>query len=183
MPTTPAPTPAPKQLIVMGVAGAGKTTVAERLALRLGCEVADADDFHPAANIAKMTAGIPLTDDDRWPWLDAIAAWIRARDQAGRTAVVTCSALKRAYRRRLLAASPRSVFVHLTGTPELLAQRIAGRRGHFMSPAMLASQLAILEPLGPDEPGLTVDVAPSPDELARRIVDALGLASASGPRP
>jgi gluconokinase len=166
----------------MGVAGAGKTTVATRLAQLLGCEVADADDFHPSANIARMSAGVPLTDEDRWPWLEAIAAWIRARDRAGRTAVVTCSALKRAYRQLLQAASPRGVFVHLTGTPELLAERIAGRRGHFMSPAMLASQLAVLEPLGPDEPGLTLDVTASPDELARRIVDRLGLAPGAGPR-
>lgn len=160
----------------MGVAGAGKTTVATRLAERLGCEVADADDFHPASNIAKMSAGVPLTDEDRWPWLDAIAAWIRAHEQAGRTAVVTCSALKRVYRRVLQAASPHGVFVHLTGTPELLAERIGGRRGHFMSPTMLASQLAILEPLGPDEPGLAVDVSPAPDAIAVRIIEALGLA-------
>jgi gluconokinase len=173
----------PRQLIVMGVAGAGKTTIATRLAERLGCEVADADDFHPPANIAKMSSGTPLTDADRWPWLEAIAAWLRAHDQAGRTAVVTCSALKRAYRRLLQAASPHGVFVHLTGSQELLAARIGGRHGHFMSPAMLASQLAILEPLGPDEPGITVDVAASPDELADRILRALELTPAAGRGP
>ncbi len=168
------------QIVVMGVAGAGKTTVAVQLSRRLGCELADADDFHPQANVAKMAAGIPLQDEDRWPWLDAIAAWIRARAQARRTAVVTCSALKRAYRDVLRSASSEIVFVHLSGAPELIAERIRSRRGHFMPPALLASQLATLEPLGPDEPGLTVDVARSPEELTDEIVAALGLAPAGG---
>jgi gluconokinase len=163
------------QLVVIGVAGAGKTTVANRLGDRLRCQVADADDFHPPANVAKMSAGIPLQDEDRWPWLEAIAAWIRAHQAAGRTAVVTCSALKRAYRDVLRAASPRVAFVHLAGRPELIAERLRGRRGHFMAPGMLDSQLAILEPLGPDEPGLAVDVAGTPDEIADGIVRALGL--------
>ncbi len=183
MPVPNAPAARRLQLIVMGVAGSGKTTIANRLSERLGCEVADADDFHPPANIAKMSAGVPLQDEDRWPWLEAIAAWIRAHDAAGRTAVVTCSALKKAYRRVLLSASPRAVFVHLTATPALLAERIGGRKGHFFSPAMLASQLAILEPLGPDEPGIAVDVSPSPDEIADRVLRALELAPADAPRP
>ena len=165
-------------IVVMGVAGSGKTTVATRLAARLACEVADADDFHPPANVAKMAAGIPLQDDDRWPWLEAIAAWIRARAGARRTAVVTCSALKRAYRDVLRAASPTLVFVHLRGPPELIAERMRNRRGHFMPPALLTSQIATLQPLGPDEPGLTVDVARTPDDLADQIVEALGLAPA-----
>ncbi len=158
------------QIVVMGVAGAGKTTVATRLAARLGCEVADADEFHPPANIAKMASGTPLQDEDRWPWLRAIAAWMRARAEAGRTAVVTCSALKRAYRDILCAASPGTVFVHLTGAPEVIAARLEVRRGHFMPAALLASQLATLEPLGPDEPGVVLDVARSPDELVEQIV-------------
>jgi gluconokinase len=166
---------APRQLIVMGVAGAGKSTVAAALAARLGCEVADADDFHPPSNVAKMSAGVPLEDADRWPWLEAIAAWIRAHDQAGRTAVVTCSALKRAYRDLLRAASPHGVFVHLTGSAELLAERIGGRRGHFMPPGLLASQLATLEPLGADEPGFAIDVTPAPEALADAILTHLGL--------
>ncbi len=170
------------QIVVMGVAGAGKTTVASELAARLGCEVADADDFHPQANIAKMAAGIPLQDDDRWPWLEAIAAWIRERARTGRTAVVTCSALKRSYRDVLRRASPQVVFVHLSGPPELIAERMRARRGHFMPPALLASQIATLQPLGPDEPGLTVNVARTPGELADEIVAALGL-SAAGARP
>ncbi len=165
------------QIVVMGVAGSGKTTVATLLAARLACELADADDFHPQANIAKMAAGTPLQDEDRWPWLDAIAAWIRARAEAGHTAVVTCSALKRAYRDVLRRASPGVVFVHLSGSPELIADRLRNRHGHFMPPALLASQLATLEPLGQDEPGMTVDVAPTPEELADEILAALGLAS------
>ena len=182
----PAPEPEPgmstiAQIIVMGVAGSGKTTVAHRLAERLACDLADADDFHPPANVARMAAGIALQDEDRWPWLDAIAAWIRARAEAGRTAVVTCSALKRAYRDVLRAASARAVFVHLSGAPELIAARIANRHGHFMPPALLASQLATLEPLGPDEPGLVVDLARLPEELAEEIVTALHLTPA-GPR-
>jgi len=163
----------PVQLVVIGVAGSGKTTVARELARRLGAPFSDADDFHPAANVAKMAAGIPLTDEDRWPWLDAIAAWIRARAAAGETAVVTCSALKRAYREVLRAASPDTCFVHLTGPRELLAARIGGRRGHFMSASMLDSQLAILEPLAPDEPGLAVDVTPPPGAIASQVLGRL----------
>ncbi|HYD43117.1 MAG TPA: gluconokinase [Anaeromyxobacter sp.] len=164
----------PVHLIVIGVAGSGKTTIALELAQRLGCPFADADDFHPTTNVAKMSAGIPLTDEDRWPWLDAIAAWIRARAAAGETAVVTCSALKRAYREILRAASPETRFVHLTGPRELLAARIGGRRGHFMGASMLDSQLAILEPLAADEPGITVDVSPAPPEIVSTIVEKIG---------
>lgn len=163
----------PVQLVVIGVAGSGKTTVARALAHRLGCPFADADDLHPPANVAKMSAGIPLTDEDRWPWLDAIAAWIRARAAAGETAVVTCSALKRAYRDVLRASSSGALFVHLTGAPALLAARIGGRHGHFMAPSMLESQLATLEPLAPDEPGFAVDVTPPPDAIADAVLERL----------
>ncbi len=164
----------PLHLVVIGVAGSGKTTVARELAQRLGCPFADADDFHPPANVAKMSAGIPLSDEDRWPWLDAIAAWIRARTAAGETAVVTCSALRRAYRDVLRAASPDVRFVHLAGPRELLSARIGGRRGHFMAASMLDSQLAILEPLAPGEPGITVDVTPPPPEIVSGILKQLG---------
>jgi gluconokinase len=156
------------QIVVMGVSGSGKSTVAERLADRLGCELAEGDAFHSAANVAKMAAGVPLDDDDRAPWLRDLAAWLRERDRAGTCAVVTSSALKRAYRDVFRAASPHVVFVHLVGAPELLAARIHARTGHFMPESLLASQLATLEPLGPDERGVTVDVAGSVDE----VVDA-----------
>lgn len=151
--------------MVTGVAGSGKTTVAAVLASRLGVPLAEADDFHPRANIAKMAAGHPLTDEDRWPWLRAIAKWIGERGLAG-GGVVTCSALKRGYRDLLREGNPDVWFVHLTGSHELLARRIGARKGHFMPPALLESQFADLEPLGPDEQGVTLDVQATPDELA-----------------
>ncbi|OLR90349.1 gluconokinase [Actinokineospora bangkokensis] len=149
----------------MGVSGSGKTTVAAGLAQRLGVPLAEADEFHSPANIAKMTSGRPLDDADRAPWLAAIAGWIaeRARDGGG---VVTCSALKRRYRDTLLAAAPGHVlFLHLDGDKELLAERIGRRSGHFMPPALLDSQLADLEPLEPGEPGVRLDIALTPDAL------------------
>jgi gluconokinase len=167
------------QIVVMGVAGAGKTTVARLLARRLGCALAEADDFHPPANVARMASGVPLTDEDRRPWLAAIAAWIAAQDGAGRDAVVTCSALKRAYRDVLRAASPRLLFVHLTAAPELLATRMAGRTGHFMPPSLLGSQIATLEPLDPDERGITLDAVAAPEALVER---AAAFAMAAGVR-
>ncbi len=168
-------TPAAQPLVVvMGVAGSGKTTVAAQLALRLDAVFAEGDDFHSPANVAKMSAGRPLTDADRRPWLAAIRDWLAEQHAAGRAAVVPCSALKRAYRDLLREAGPVR-FVHLTGSPELLAARIEARAGHFMKPEMLASQLATLEPLGPDEPGVSIDVAAPPE----RIVEA-ALASLTG---
>ena len=161
----------PRVVVVMGVAGTGKTTIGPLLAARLGVPYAEGDDFHPEANIAKMSAGTPLTDDDRWPWLDAIGAWARRRTGLG--GVVGCSALKRAYRDRLRAAAPGVVFVHLTGDRELVEERMARRQGHFMPTALLDSQFATLQPLQPDEPGVTVDVSGSPEEIAARAVNAL----------
>jgi gluconokinase len=158
-------------VVVMGVAGSGKTTVAALLAERLGVPLAEADAFHPQANIDKMAAGHPLTDEDRWPWLRAIADWIRSVDDG----VVTCSALKRSYR-DLLREGGDVWFVHLAGAPELLASRIGARSGHFMPAALLDSQLADLEPLDAGEPGVTLDVAHSPEEL---VAEALR----SRPRP
>lgn len=159
----------PPLVVVMGVAGSGKTTVAALLARRLGAAFAEGDDFHPLQNVTKMSAGHPLTDADRWPWLATIRDWLAEQHAAGRAAVAPCSALKRAYRDLLREAGPVQ-FVHLTGTPELLAGRIRGRAGHFMKPEMLASQLAILEPLSPDEPGIAVDVADSPERIADTVV-------------
>lgn len=157
-------------IVVMGVAGSGKTTVARLLAERIGVEYAEADQFHSEANIAKMTAGTPLTDEDRAPWLAAIRDWLSEEADAGRTAVVTCSALKRSYRDVLRAARGRVRFLHLHGSPELLSERMTGRSGHFMPTSLLPSQLATLEPLSDDEDGLTADVAAPPEEIVDDVV-------------
>ncbi|QWA21500.1 gluconokinase [Streptomyces sp. JCM17656] len=155
----------------MGVAGTGKTTIGPLLAARLGVPYAEGDDFHPQANIAKMSAGVPLDDDDRWPWLDAIGTW--AHERAGLGGVVSCSALKRSYRDRLRAEAPGVVFVHLSGDQPLIEDRMAHRQGHFMPTALLDSQFATLQPLQADEAGVAVDVAGSPEEITRRAVEAL----------
>ena len=159
-------------IIVMGVAGSGKTTVGEKLAAALGWSFRDADDFHPPENVAKMSAGLPLDDHDRAPWLAAIRAHIDACLARGEGSVVTCSALKAAYRRVLVADPARVKLVHLTGDFALLAARIGSRQGHFMKPAMLHSQLAALEP-PPD--ALAVDITPPPDEIVAHIRLALAL--------
>jgi gluconokinase len=153
-------------VVVMGVSGSGKSTVGRELAARLGVPYAEADEFHPPANIDKMSAGVPLTDEDRWPWLRAIAAWLAERAARG-GGVVSCSALKRSYR-DLLRSAGEVCFLYLAGDRSVIAGRLAGRTGHFMPASLLDSQLADLEPLAPDEPGLTVDVALPPGE----IVDA-----------
>jgi gluconokinase len=163
--------PPPLVLVVMGVAGAGKTTVGKLLAGELGWDYAEGDELHPAANVAKMAAGHPLTDDDRWPWLALVRAWIDERVAAGRPGVITCSALKRAYRDAL--RNPYVAFVHLGGSREQLAARLGARRGHFMPAALLDSQLADLEPPGPDEQAITVDFAGTPAEQAASVVLAL----------
>lgn len=168
-------TPRPRAIVVMGVAGSGKTTVAALLAGRLGASFAEGDDFHSPANVAKMAAGHPLDDDDRWPWLSAIRDWFATELDAGRSAVVPCSALKRSYR-DLLGTAGDVRFVHLTGSYELLRERIQGRAGHFMKPEMLDSQLATLEPLTADEPGIDVDVAPRPDQIVDDVLRRLGTA-------
>ena len=153
-------------IVLMGVAGSGKTTIGQKLAADLGWTFHDADEFHPPENIAKMSAGIPLTDRDRAPWLAAIRAHIDACLARGQGAVVTCSALKAAYR-AVLVADPATVkLVHLTGDFALLAARIGGRQGHFMKPEMLASQLADLEP---PRDALTLDVAEPVATLVAKI--------------
>lgn len=164
----------PTAVVVMGVSGCGKTTVARALAERLGWVFAEADDFHPAANIAKMEAGQPLDDDDRAPWLAAIRDWLRERTAAGQDAVLTCSALKRAYRDELRGGGPRVVFLHLDGDRETLARRMAGRSGHFMPGSLLGSQLADLQPLGQDEAGLRVSIGDDPQEIVEEAVRYLG---------
>lgn len=159
-------------MVVMGVAGTGKTTVGRLLAEELGLPYAEGDAFHPAANVAKMSAGTPLDDTDRWPWLDAIGEWMRNR--AGLSGgVVAASALKRVYRDRLRAAAPGTAFVHLTGERPLIEKRMAARKGHFMPLALLDSQFATLEALQADEAGILVDVSGSSQEVAHRALAAL----------
>lgn len=164
-------------LVVMGVSGTGKSTVAKALQERLGWLFAEGDDLHPASNVAKMAAGIPLDDADRWPWLDAIAAWTSGQAAEGHSTIVTCSALRRAYRDRLREAAPGTVFVHLVGSPELLAERMGGRKGHFMPASLLASQLDTLEPVQPDEPGFTVDVDATTEAMVTQVQATLALPS------
>ncbi|MFL1462216.1 gluconokinase [Roseococcus sp. DSY-14] len=162
------PVSEPLHLLVMGVSGSGKSTLGALLAERLGLPFADADAFHPPANIAKMSAGIALTDADRWPWLDALGEWLAARQGGG---VVACSALKRAYRDRLRAHAPGLRIVHPHGELPLIAARQAAREGHFMPPSLMASQYATLEPPAPEEAALVLDVAQPPAALAARAAE------------
>ena len=152
-------------ILVMGVSGCGKTTVAAGVAERLGWTLLEGDAFHPPANVAKMASGTPLTDEDRWPWLRAIAA--AARDDAH--SVIACSALKRAYR---VILAP-DILVFLRGSRTLIGERLAARKGHFMPPALLDSQFATLEPPGPDERPIVVDIDPPPDMLIETVVTRL----------
>lgn len=156
-------------LIVMGVSGSGKTTVADELVARLGWGFAEGDSFHPAANVAKMHAGHPLDDEDRRPWLRALASSIGDQEQAGRSTVVTCSALKRSYRDLLREGHPSVRFVHLAVPAPVLTGRLARRQGHYMPASLLESQLATLEPLEPDEPGVTVDGDVPPAEIVAAV--------------
>ena len=159
----------------MGVSGSGKTTVASLLAERLDWQFAEADSFHPAANIARMRDGIPLTDEDRWPWLDAIAAWIDSVRASGQRCVITCSALKRAYRERLVHGHHDVRFVFLKGEYALVAQRVAARKGHYMPVALLRNQFDTLEEPGPGESPLAISIELPPQSIVAEIVTALGL--------
>jgi gluconokinase len=158
--------PPPPLVVVMGVSGSGKSTVGAALAQRLRVPYADADDLHPAANIAKMSAGVPLDDHDRHPWLEAIGEWLAAHDDQG--GVISCSALKRRYRDQLRHHAHRVEFLHLHGSREVIAARQAARPGHFMPSALLSSQFATLEPLEPDEHGTVIDV----DQPVDTMIDA-----------
>jgi gluconokinase len=169
------------RIVVMGVAGAGKTSVGRLLAQRLGCSFIEGDEHHPPENVARMSRGRPLGDTDRWPWLDALGRALEAERVAGRDCVLACSALKRSYRERLRGDAADLFFVHLDAPYEELAERLRQRRGHYMPAELLESQLAALEPLEPDERGLVVEARESPDELARRI--ALALAEEGHQRP
>ena len=162
-------------LLVTGVSGSGKTTVGAMLAGRLGWPYAEADTFHPAANVAKMRAGVPLTDDDRWPWLRAIGAWIDERAAAGEPAVVTCSALKRRYRDYLRASRPQVRLIYLSADKELIAARLAARHGHFFPASLLDSQFRDLEPPRPGEHPLVVRADGTPAGIVAEIVRRLGI--------
>ncbi len=167
----------PVHLVIMGVSGSGKTTLARLLTERLGWPYAEADDFHPLANIEKMTAGVPLTDVDRGPWLVALRDWLSEQARAGRSTVVTCSALRLAYRDVLRGAEGRVRFVHLTAPGEVIAPRLGRREGHFMPASLLPSQLATLEPLAEDEDGVVLVVDVPAEEVADRALAALGITS------
>jgi gluconokinase len=156
-------------IIVMGVASSGKTTVAEALARELSWPFRDADSFHPPANVAKMSAGIPLADEDRWPWLEAIVIWMNQRHATSENGIVTCSALKRAYRDKLRTSFAEIQLVHLHGSREILAARIASRKAHFMPASLLDSQLATLEMPDADEHTYTVTVDKGPDEIVAAL--------------
>ncbi len=158
-------------IVVMGVSGSGKTTVGRAIAQRLAVPYAEADAFHSPQNVAKMRAGTPLDDEDRRPWLDAIAAWLA--EHAGRGGVVTCSALRRRYRDRLAAVSPEVFFLHLGGSAELIAGRLAERKGHFMPTSLLQSQIDALEPLEADEAGAAVPIDGTPEQTTALALAAV----------
>lgn len=167
----------PTVLVLMGVSGSGKTTVAAILANRLGWPFEEGDALHPRANIEKMASGQPLTDDDRRPWLASVADWVDRRLDAGENGLITCSALKRGYRDLINRRGSGVTFVFLAGSKETIAARLAGRQGHFMRAGMLDSQFADLEEPAPDEPALRVDVGPSAAEVAEQILEDLGPAA------
>jgi gluconokinase len=168
----------PCALVVMGVSGSGKSTIADKLAERLSWKYEDGDKFHPLSNVAKMSAGQPLTDDDRWPWLQAIADEIDRVCKARERAVIACSALKRAYRDILVHGRNDVRIIFLKGTQELIAARLNLRKGHFMPPGLLASQFKTLEPPGTEENPVTVSIDASVDAIVDDIVRQLELSPA-----
>jgi gluconokinase len=174
----------PCALVVMGVSGSGKTTVADNLSERVGWDFEDGDIFHPASNVAKMSAGQPLTDEDRWPWLQAIADEIDRVCEAGQQVVIACSALKRVYRDILVHGRSDVRIVYLKGTQELIAGRLVARKGHFMPPGLLESQFKTLEPPERNENPVTVSIDASVDAIVDDIIRQLGLhpADTSTPR-
>ncbi len=161
------------RIAVTGVSGAGKSVVGLALAERLGWPFRDGDDLHSPAAVRKMASGVPLTDEDRLPWLGRVGDWLASVPEG----VIACSALERSHRSIIRTRAPKVFFVQLTGSPSLLSSRLSGRRGHFMPPSLLASQLATLQPLAPDEAGLALDVTQTVDELVDEIMARL----ASGP--
>ena len=161
-------------LVVMGVSGSGKSTVGAAIAQRLRVPFEDADDLHPSANVAKMSRGEPLDDQDRYPWLELVGEWLAVHEAGG---VMACSALKRKYRDQIRAIAPTVRFLLLEGAPDVIAERQASRPGHFMPASLLASQFATLEPLAPDENGFVLDVDQSVDAIVQGYVDAVGAES------
>jgi gluconokinase len=175
-PAKGASAPAPAMVIVMGVSGCGKSTIGALLASRLRWEFEDADWFHPASNVDKMDSGIPLTDEDRWPWLKAVAGWIDQTHCSGGHGVVACSALKRSYRDILIGDRTDVRLVYLKGDETLIARRIATRHEHFMPRSLLHSQFEALEEPGADEKPITVSIEPQPREIVLRILSAMNMA-------
>jgi len=172
----------PPVLVVMGVSGVGKSTIANALAIRLGWPFEEGDALHPEANVAKMHAGIPLTDADRQPWLEAVAAWIDHQRALKQPGIITCSALKRAYRAVIIGDRPEARLIYLRGSRALIAERLAGRHGHFMPASLLRSQLDTLDEPSSDEDALTGDVGPPPGEIAQEIIRLLGASVVVGKR-
>lgn len=164
----------PLHLVVMGVSGTGKSTIARALSDRLDWVFAEGDEYHPQANVEKMASGRPLVDEDRWPWLQTLTEWTAEREERGENTLLTCSALKRSYRELLREGGPGTYFVHLVGDKGLLLERM-GSREHFMPSSLLESQLDTLEDLGPDERGMVVDVANPPERIARMVLAQLDL--------
>jgi carbohydrate kinase (thermoresistant glucokinase family) len=159
--------------VMMGVSGSGKTTIADGVARRAGWRLVEGDKFHPPANVAKMKSGTPLTDEDRWPWLQAIAREIDAIRARGESAVVASSALKRAYRDILIGDRPDVALVYLKGSKDLIGERMAARKGHFMPPTLLDSQFATLEEPAADEHPIVVSIEPPPDAIVDEVVRKL----------
>lgn len=170
----------PPVLLIMGVSGSGKTTVAKELAARLGWPFEEGDTLHPEANVAKMHAGIPLTDADRQPWLEAVAAWVDGQRAAKQPGIITCSALKRSYRQIVVGDRPEARLVYLRGSRDLIAERLSGRSGHFMPASLLQSQIDTLEEPGPQEDALTVDIGAPPGEVADEVIRQLRATAVAG---
>lgn len=170
-----------RHVVVMGVSGSGKTTIARGVADATGLEFAEADAFHSAANIAQMEAGTPLTDEDRWPWLRSLAEWMDAKADAGVSTIITCSALRRTYRDVLRDGPPSLDFLHLDGPAEVLKGRMSKREDHFMPASLLQSQIDTLEALEPDESGIVLDLRQPPKELIERALTWLDIAPAGSP--
>jgi beta-N-acetylhexosaminidase len=169
------------RVIVMGVSGCGKTTIGDLVARELGVPFLDGDSLHPVENVAKMAAGTPLTDVDRWPWLGIVGAHLAQAGDKG--LVLACSALRRSYRDAIRQQAPETVFLHLHGSEEVLSQRLEGRSGHFMPPELLESQLATLEPLAADEAGVVVDIAAPVQQVVAEALAGIAAVMPGDSRP